>query len=279
LNQQYIDLHVHSTASDGTYTPSELVKEGEQIGLYALALTDHDTIDGVEEAMEEALDKKIKIIPGIELSADFNYTELHILGLNLDYENKEFLKKIDICKEQRDRRNHILVEKMNKCGFNISMDLLYEKYSDSSITRAHFARYLIEEGIVEDKDEAFKKYLGYNCPCYVPKNKLSPIEAISIIKEANGFPVLAHPLLYGLNDERLKSTISYLKNNGLMGIEAIYSLNSTEDDLRLSKLAKNYNLFVTGGSDFHGSNKKDIFLGVGKGNLKIEKNLLDNIKK
>lgn len=279
MEREYIDLHVHSTASDGTMTPGEIVKYGEEKKLHTIALTDHDTVAGVDEAIEEAKNKIINVIPGIEMSADFNNRELHILGLNVDHKDSIFLEKINKCKSERDERNHKIVKKMSTAGMDITMNGIYEKYGDASITRAHFARFLLEEGYVETKDEAFAKYLGINRPFYVPRNKLKPEDAINIILEAGGFPVLAHPLLYKLDDERLKSIISYLKGKGLLGIEGIYSLNRPEDDRKLYKIAKNYDLFITGGSDFHGSNKPNIDLGTGKGNLRVDKNILNHVKK
>lgn len=274
---QYIDLHVHSTASDGTYSPSQLTEYAINKRLYAYALTDHDTVDGIEEAVKAAGDM-IKVIPGIEISADFNGTDLHILGLNIDYKNQEFLAQINECKRLRTERNKKMIQKLNDAGFPITEEIVYSRYgSDSSITRAHFARYLLDEGYVKTKDEAFKKYLGKGCPCYVSRVQMKPERAIEIILKANGHPVLAHPLLYKFDRERLISLINYLKGLGLEGIEAIYSLNSTEDDIFLEKTAKSFGLYITGGSDFHGSNKPDIDLGVGRGNLAISKELLYNI--
>ncbi len=274
---QYIDLHVHSTASDGTYTPSQLTEYAIKKNLYAFALTDHDTVDGIDEAFKAAKDM-IKVIPGIEISADFNGTDLHILGLNIDYKNQEFLAQINECKKLRCERNKKMIQKMNDLGFPITEEIVRNRYgSDSSITRAHFARYLLDEGFVKTKEEAFKKYLCKGGPCYVSRVQMKPERAIEIILKANGHPVLAHPLLYKLDKERLISLINYLKNLGLEGIEAIYSLNSAEDDIFLEQTAKSFGLYITGGSDFHGSNKPDIDLGVGRGNLAISKELLYNI--
>ena len=275
--KRYIDLHVHSTASDGTLTPSEVVDYAVKKNLYAIALTDHDTTDGIYEA-KNASGGRLEVIPGIEISADFNGTDLHILGLNIDYKNKEFAEKIDECKRLRVERNKKMIEKLNKCGFPITEKIITERYGDdASITRAHFARYLLDEGYVKTKDEAFTKYLNKNAPCYVSRVQMKPATAIDIILKAGGHPVLAHPLLYHFNRERLLSLISYLKELGLEGIEAIYSLNSKEDDEFLNKTAKRYGLYITGGSDFHGSNKPDIDLGCGKGNLAIPREILYSI--
>lgn len=275
--KKYIDLHVHSTASDGTYTPSEVTEYAKEKGLYAFALTDHDTVDGIEEAMRAA-GGSIIVIPGIEISADYNGTDIHILGLNIDYKNEEFLAQINECKRLRTERNKKMIQKMNALGFPITEDIVNERYGrDSSVTRAHFARYLLDEGFVSTKEEAFAKYLNKGCPCYVSRVQMTPEHAVKIILKAGGHPVLAHPLLYKLEKDKVTELIDYLKGLGLKGLEAVYSRNTAEDDEFLAGAAKSFGLFVTGGSDFHGSNKPDIDLGVGTGNLAIGKELLKNI--
>lgn len=275
--KKYIDLHAHSTASDGTYTPSQLIEYAKEKELYAIALTDHDTVDGIEEAFRAAGDGII-VIPGIEISADYNGTDIHILGLNIDWENEEFIAEINECKRLRTERNRKMIQKMNSLGFPITEEIINKRYGkDSSITRAHFARYLLDEGFVRTKEEAFEKYLNKGGPCYVSRVQMKPERAIEIILKAGGHPVLAHPLLYKLDREGVISLIDYLKGIGLEGLEAIYSRNSSEDDEFLAGLAERFGLYVTGGSDFHGSNKPDIDLGVGTGNLAISKDLLNNI--
>lgn len=280
IEKKYIDLHVHSTASDGTYTPSEVVSYAAEKNLYAIALTDHDTIDGISEARQAALEQghRLIVIPGIEISADFHGTDIHILGLNIDYTNKEFLRKIDECKRLRIERNKKMIQKLNALGFPITEETISQRYGKkASITRAHFARYLLDEGYVKTKEEAFKKYFNKGAPCYIPRTQMTPEEAISVILKAGGHPVLAHPLLYKLDRDMVLKLIAYLKELGMEGIEGIYSLNSSEDDAFLLKTAKMYGLYITGGSDFHGTNKPDIDMGVGKGNLLIPKEILNNI--
>lgn len=272
--KKYIDLHVHSTASDGTMSPSEVVCYAKEKKLYAMALTDHDTVDGIEEA-KKAAGNDLILIPGIEISADFNGTDIHILGLNIDYQDKVFLDRMHECRRLRAERNRKMIKKLNECGFPITEDIVTERYgSGASITRAHFARYLLDEGYVKTKDEAFEKYLNKNAPCYVSRVQMKPETAIASILEAGGHPVLAHPMLYRFNRERIYSLVNYLRELGLQGIEAVYSLNSREDDEFLAGLADRYGLFMTGGSDFHGSNKPDIDLGVGRGNLAISKEMM-----
>lgn len=273
IMEEYIDLHVHSNISDGTLSPTEVVKSAKEMGLFAIALTDHDTIDGIEEALRAGEKHDIKVIPGIEISADYKGGDLHILGFDIDYKNDEFVKKIAICRDSRYNRNLKMVEKINEQGFPLTWEIMLERFGDNSITRAHFAKYLLDEGYVSSKEEAFLKYLNPGCPCYVSRDKVTPEQAISMIKEANGHPVLAHPMLYKMTREQIESVIVMLKGYGLEGIEAVYSLNTPEDDDFLLKVAKRHDLFITGGSDFHGSIKPDIQIGKGRGNLIITKDM------
>lgn len=277
----YIDLHVHSTASDGSYTPSELVRYAIKKGLIAFALTDHDTTAGIDEALNEAElindFSPIKVIPGIELSAEYKGKDIHILGLNIDYRNKEFQEKIEYFRNIRAERNVKMIELLNKQGFKITEEQLKERFKDAVITRAHFAIMLVECGYVKDKDIAFKKYLNPGCPCYVPRTRINVIDAISLIHLANGKAVLAHPLLYHFSETELDSLVALLKENGLQGIEAIYSSNKWNDESRMKQLAQKYDLFITGGSDFHGLAKPTLDLGIGYGDLKIPEKLLSNI--
>lgn len=277
----YIDLHVHSTASDGSYTPSELVRYAIKKGLIAFALTDHDTTAGIDEALNEAElindFSPIKVIPGIELSAEYKGKDIHILGLNIDYRNKEFQEKIEYFRNIRGERNVKMIELLNKQGFKITEEQLKERFKDAVITRAHFAIMLVECGYVKDKDIAFKKYLNPGCPCYVPRTRINVIDAISLIHLANGKAVLAHPLLYHFSETELDSLVALLKENGLQGIEAIYSSNKWNDESRMKQLAQKYDLFITGGSDFHGLAKPTLDLGIGYGDLKVPEKLLSNI--
>ncbi|RDY33160.1 PHP domain-containing protein [Lachnotalea glycerini] len=270
-----IDLHVHSNASDGTYSPTQLVDYASKKHLSAFALTDHDTVAGVNEAIHAATQYNIKVIPGVELSTDYNNQDVHILGLFIDYTNDSFLSKLKDLNAIRAKRNDQMCYLLQKEGFDISIKKMYEKFGDTVITRAHFARYLLDHGYLSSMKEAFDSYLDVGCSCYVPKYKCSPFEAIDIILKANGVPVLAHPLLYRFNNKQLEELVHLLKNSGLMGIEAIYSLNENQDEANMLALARKYNLKVTGGSDFHGKNKPNIDLGIGRGSLLIPASLLE----
>lgn len=275
---EYIDLHIHSDKSDGTLTPKEVVRLAKEKNLKAIAITDHDTVAGVAAAMAEGKKQGIEVIPGIEISAEFNGGDLHILGLNVDYMDEGFNEIVEMCQKSRIERNDRIIEKMQGDGIDISMEKLIERFGAVSITRAHFARYLVENGYVSHKDAAFSMYLNRGKRYYVPREKVTAKMAIEIIKNAHGHPVLAHPLLYKMGKERLMSMFDYLKSIGLEGIEAIYSLNTPSDDVWLKRCADNYGFFITGGSDFHGDNKPDIDMGTGRGNLRIPAELLENIR-
>ncbi|WP_075719425.1 PHP domain-containing protein [Roseburia sp. 499] len=273
-----IDLHTHSTESDGTLTPQELMHLAADTSLSAIALTDHDTIGGLAKAKPIAENLGIELIPGIELSTDYNGTEVHMLGFYIDDTNPAFLAKLQEFIQSRDIRNEKMAFLLQKEGFDITLEALYKEYPESVITRAHFARYLVEHGFVKDRDTVFRKYLGDNCRCYVPREKISPFEAIDLIRLGGGLSFFAHPVLCHMNHDRLRFFVKSLKESGLTGMEAIYSMNTPGDERNMKKLAAEFDLLISGGSDFHGENKPYLHLGTGKGNLKIPDNILDAIK-
>lgn len=273
-----IDLHVHSTASDGTNTPEELVTLAKEAGLSAFALTDHDTIDGLAAARAAAKAAGIEFVPGIELSTDYEGSEVHVLGYYFDEKDPAFLKKLGEFVDSRDGRNEKMIRLLQKEGFDITMDALYAENPDSVITRAHVGRYLVDHGMVKDIPTVFEKYLGDNCRCYVPREKIDPFEAVALIRLGGGVAFFAHPVLCHMNQDRLKDFISKLKDCGLTGIEAIYSANSPGDERNLKQIAKEYDLLISGGSDYHGSNKPHLRLGVGRGSLYVPDEILTDIK-
>ena len=278
----YIDLHVHSSISDGTLTPTEVVQLAMQKGLQAIALTDHDTVDGVKEAMDAAnrlatTDYKLQVIPGTELSASYKGEDIHILGLFLDYENKELLSTLTNVAKEREQRNEKMCSNLQKAGIDISVEKLRGGNTDVILTRAHFAKYMLEHGYVSSMKQAFEKYLDSKGPYYVSREYLSPKQAIDLILSAGGVPVLAHPLLYKFSPNELEKLLRELVSYGLQGIEAIYSCNVSNDESYVKGLARKYGLKISGGSDFHGSVKKDIELGTGRGNLKVPASLLDSL--
>lgn len=279
MDTRTIDLHVHSNASDGTYSPAELVNEAVRAGLSAFALTDHDTTAGIVEAAEAAKASGIELVPGVELSTEYEGKEVHVLGLYIDIENETLQKQMADFRQSRDNRNIFMLEKLRAEGFDITQEELEAKFPDAVITRAHIARYLLDKGYIPDMKTAFSEYIGDGCRCYVGRPKVTPMDAVDYIITAGGLPVLAHPVIYHMEQSKLVHMIQQMKAHGLIGIEAIYSENSPADEQIYKTLARKENLLITGGSDFHGTNKPDIQLGTGRGQLYIPYSILEKIKK
>lgn len=280
---KYIDLHVHSNISDGTFTPTEVVNEAVRSGLSAIALTDHDTVLGLQEARQAAATHasngyEIEIIPGVEISSAYNGKDIHILGLYIDDANETLIRTLEDAVKEREERNIKMIHNLNNAGIPITLEALRESEPDAVITRAHFAKYLTENGFTKTRNEAFDKYLGTNGPYYVPRQFITPEDAIALIIQAGGIPILAHPLLYHLSSDELSDLVKKLKSFGLAGIEAIYTSNTGCDESDMRRLARLNNLLISGGSDFHGANKPDISIGEGRGNLKIPYELLDKMR-
>lgn len=280
----FIDLHVHSTCSDGTFTPSELVHEAMQHSIRAFALTDHDCIDGIKEAKEEALrlnsPSAPEVIAGIELSCELNGREIHMVGLYINPKDKALSDKLNAFRASRTDRNRLMVEKLQKeAHLAIDYDSLIKEFPDAVITRAHIARYLVNHGLAKDMNAVFSKYIGDDCPHYVDRPKITPQEGISLIHHAGGLAILAHPVLYHMNAGRLDALVQTLvEESHLDGIEAIYSTYQLGDEQNIKKLAQKYHLLISGGSDFHGSNKPYISMGNGTRHMPIPYHILSNIK-
>ena len=273
-----VDLHVHSNRSDGTLSPTELVDYAIKKGLNAIALTDHDTIDGLEEAMEHAAGTTLEIIPGIELSTDERGQEVHVVGLFINPKNEAFQEYLKEFVESRTLRNQKMCQKFSELGIDLPYEALCERFPDSILTRAHYARYLMEHGHVKSIKEAFDRYLGDRCPCYVPREKITPRKAVDLILTAEGLPILAHPILYRMSDARLDALTADLKSAGLVGIEAIYSTYTPSEERQVRRLAAKYELLISGGSDFHGANKPGLDIGTGYGKLYIPDEVLTDLK-
>jgi len=273
-----IDLHVHSTYSDGTLTPSQLIDKAINIGLAAMALTDHDTVDGLPEAAAYAKKKHFELISGIEFSTFFDKKEIHIVGLFIDYTNQLFNEELVKQRKSREEKNKKMCEKLQEIGIAIEYDELLRQYAGSVLTRAHFADYLMKKGYVRDRNEAFQRYIGDGRPCFVDRKKMLPEHAIELIKMAGGIPILAHPILYHLGNEQMSKLMEYLCKHGIAGLEAIYSTYSTGEELKMRSLANHYHLLISGGSDYHGANKPHIELGFGMGNLAVPYELLEKLK-
>lgn len=278
-----IDLHVHSNRSDGTYSPSELVDYAIQKGLTAFALTDHDTIEGIEEAVSYARSLPAgtaipEIIPGIELSTEYQGRDIHIIGLFINYQDEAFNRYLNHFIASRHNHNKKMCSLLSQDGIPVSYDKLLAEFPDAVITRAHFAKYLYKHGYVKSLKEAFERYIGDNCPYYIPREKVTPVQAIELIIQAGGIPILAHPILYGMGQSGLEALVAELKAAGLAGIEAVYSTYTPADERRIRLLADKYRLLISGGSDFHGENKPSLDLASGYGHLSIPDQILDELK-
>ena len=273
-----IDLHVHSTASDGSLTPTEVVNRAAGLGLTAMALTDHDTVSGIDEALKAAKDLDMEVIPGIEVSCIYKEKEIHILGLYIDHTNPELLSFLKEASRKRYDRNMEMLAAFRKDGFALTEEDLFCGNPKTVVTRAHFARALLKHGYVTSVDQAFKKYLNPDRPYYRSRELITPEEVLTVLLGAGGFPVLAHPLLYKLGWAETEALIAMLTDHGLRGLECFHSSNNQDESGKLRKLAKKYALAPTGGSDFHGAAKPDIEIGSGRGGLRVSALYLYDIK-
>ena len=294
-----VDLHVHSNRSDGSFTPTQLVDYACEKGLAAFALTDHDTIDGLEEAeryadmlrLDRAGDaagvegqyaapwaKRLindsgaavpEVIPGIEFSTEYQGHDIHVLGLYIDYHYSAFVQKLRDFVDSRTLRNRKMCRLLTEAGLPVAYEALLAEFPDAVITRAHYAKYMLNHGYVKSMSDAFDRYIGDHCPCFVPREKVPPVDAVKLILSAGGIPILAHPVLYHMSDEDLDTLTVLLAEAGLVALEAIYSTYTAFDERKMRALARKYNLLVSGGSDFHGANKPGLDLGTGYGSLYV----------
>lgn len=275
------DLHTHSTASDGTFSPTELVRLAAGIGLRCLALTDHDTTAGLEEALAAGRKFGVEVVPGCELSVDFSPGVMHILGLWIPPDSPHLNNVLLELRQSRHERNLRILRKLSDLGISIQYDELKAMVRDekSSIGRPHIARAMIELGVVSDVDTAFRLYLGAGKKAYIPKTKLEPKKAVETLKRDGATVVLAHPYTLSLSWEQTEQVLKELQSYGLDGLEVHYPLHSPEYTRHYSALAMRLGLLVSGGSDFHGSVKPDIVLGTGCANLALSYELVESMKK
>jgi len=272
-----IDLHTHTTASDGQLTPSELIIQAKQIGLSAIAITDHDTIDGLDEAVRAAKDNSIIFIPGVEIEINHPYDgEFHLLGLGLKDYKGELNKKLSELKSFRIDRNHKIIKLMNREKINITYEDVAQFAGSKVIARPHFAKCLLNKGYVNNIDEAFKKFLNPGAPFYVRKENMNLDEAIKLIHNSGGKAIIAHPQSLYLSWNKINNIFYSYKLLGLDGIEAWHSGNKKKDCTKFEKVASDLNLIVSGGSDFHDNNFKNRCLGLGAGERHIPDIFLSN---
>jgi predicted metal-dependent phosphoesterase TrpH len=273
-----LDLHLHTTHSDGSFTPAEVVDFAQKAGVTALAITDHDITTGILEATVAGGKHGIDVIPGIEISSILGDSELHILGYFLDYQDTRLNERLACLRESRHRRNPKIIERLQAAGIEITYEEVRSLAGTDSVGRPHIARVLMDKGVVASAKEAFDLWLADGRPAYVQRELPTPSEAMQWIREAKGLPVLAHPTWVKTREGTLTDLVRRLKADGLDGVEVHYSTHTPRQTREYLALAKQLDLLVTGGSDFHGLTKPDIDVGVGKGALHVPTFLLDKLR-
>lgn len=263
-NRVIADLHTHTVNSDGTYTVEEVIQQGAEKGLKVLAITDHDTVDGLldDEKIKE-YEKKygIEVIKGIEMSCNLNGKDVHILGYFLNLKDKDFLKELERIAEIRNERNEKIIKKLADLNVPVTREELNEVVQGNVISKAHFAEIMLKKGYVNCKSDAFKNYLGKGGAAFVEKRDYKPADAVDILRKNGAFISLAHPKLISENTDEVEKIIKDLIKHGLKGLEVNYYSFSEKDKKIYRNLAEKYNLVITGGSDFHGGNRVESSLG------------------
>ncbi len=273
-----IDLHTHSLCSDGAQTPADVVRTAKAAGLSAIALSDHDNIEGVQEAMDTGKALGVEVIPAVELSAQSD-TELHILGYFIDIHNKRLQETMEYALQVRNERQEETCRKLNEQGFAITMEELREEaHGNPVLCRAHFAQIMVRKGYAESVKDAFNKYLSVGCYAYSNRQALTGPEAVSVIREAGGIAVAAHLHLIKMPDDELREYLKTLIPYGLDGIEGYYTDYTPDMQSRYQAMAKELGLVISGGTDYHGANKPHISIGKGRGELEIPYSVLDGLR-
>jgi len=269
FHTRYADLHLHTNISDGTMSPEEIVIEAKKSGLATIAITDHDTFDGIGLALSAGAEHGIEVIPGIKLSAELNGEEVHILGYYMDWQDQQLRDKLKEFRNSRRLRAMRMVDKLNELGVDLEYDDILQQPDSISIGRPHVAAALVEKGHVVSISEAFRRFLGDDGPAYMPKHKLSPAEAIALLLDVGGIPVLAHPGMLR------QDIISELVSCGLMGLEVFHPCHTVLHSDYYHELAERYSLLITGGSDCHGRAKDRMAIG----SIRLPYEHIDALKK
>jgi len=273
-----IDLHSHSVFSDGTNTPEELVALAEEAGLTALALTDHDTVDGLSRFMEAGKESAVETIPGIELSAEYDAAPLHLLGLYINPASAALQEVLEWVQEGRHERNLQILDKLNVLGYDLTHDEIRSHSADGIIGRPHFAAALMAKGHFKHKQHIFRQLLGKNKAAYADRRRLTPEACVEHICAAGGVAVIAHPAQMRLTRNKLRRLVKKLKEHGLGGLEVYHPTHALHQVRSLQRICEDYDLVAVGGSDFHGDLTPDLRLGSGFGDLHVPDDVLEKLK-
>ena len=274
-----IDLHLHTTHSDGSFSTRDVMAFAKQAGVTALAITDHDIVEGIAEATAIGAELGIEVVAGVEISSRLGGSELQILGYFLNWTDPLLAQRLSTLRDSRHTRNPKIVQRLNELGIPITYEEVRALAGTESVGRPHIARLLMEKKFVTSAKEAFDRYLANGRPAFVDRELPEPAEAVRWIREAGGVPVLAHPTWVRTSADGLRTLVRELKVAGLGGIEVHYSTHTPSQTTEYLELAKQCDLLVTGGSDFHGVTKPDIEVGIGRGQLKVSEKLLDPLRK
>lgn len=278
--KQFCDLHTHSTYSDGTLSPAQLIRAAQAEGLGAVALTDHNTVSGLPAFLEAARGTEVEAVPGAEFSTDYQGTELHILGLFIRPEHYETITAMmDDAHRRKEQSNRDLIDALDRAGYALDYDSIKSRSPSGLINRAHIAGELTRLGYTADRQEAFSKLLSPKCGYYTPPERISAFDMIRTLKSMGAAAVLAHPFLSLKDETALREFIGAAKAAGLDGMEVRYASFDEAQTRLAGELVQAYDLLPSGGSDFHGENKPDIRLGWGKGNLRVPLSFLDGLKR
>lgn len=272
---KYADLHVHTFYSDSTFSPEEVVSRAKEMGLAAIAICDHDTVDGIDPCMAIGREKGVEIIPGIEMSVEKMDAEIHILGYFIDWKQDWLRKKLKEIQNSRVERLFVMIEKLKAAGVNINVEEVFRiAVNKGSVGRLHVAKAMLNSGAIKSLREAFSKYIGFAKPCYVPYVKLSPKDTMELILKAGGVPVIAHPDLIG-NDGYIGEFISH----GLRGLEVYHTDHKPHVSKRYEAIARELGLIMTGGSDCHGMGKGRVLMGTVRVPYELVEKLKEEAKK
>jgi len=278
-----IDLHIHTTASDGTFTPEQVISHAHQLKLKAIAITDHDTVAGSKEALRNGIPPSLGFLTGVEISSTPppfypGSGSFHLLGYSIRLDHPKLNRTLEKLQQARKNRNPSIINRLNELGISITLDEVCEEAGEGQVGRPHIAQLMVKQGVVASIDEAFDQFLGTGKPAYVDKQRVECFKAIEIIRDAGGVPVLAHPgLLNCKNENQIDELIGKLKKTGIQGLEVYYS-GHTPDQTRLyAELAQRHDLLMTGGSDFHGAIQPEIEMGTGQGDLIVPYELFEKL--